>query len=87
MMAEARIDTLQESDLDSLSSLEDRILRAVEAVTALKRENAALLEKLQSAEQEAGKLSRELETARSDQRKVRERIEKLLNQIDAISGA
>jgi FtsZ-binding cell division protein ZapB len=86
-MAEARIDTLQESDLDSLSSLEDRVLRAVETVGALKRENAALVERLQSAEQEAGRLSRELEAAKSDQRKVRERIEKLLSQIDAISGA
>ena len=44
---------LQLEDTDTLSGLEDRILRAVQLVNKLKEENAELKERLASAESEA----------------------------------
>ena len=44
---------LQLEDTDTLSGLEDRILRAVQLVGKLKEENADLKERLASAEAEA----------------------------------
>jgi chromosome segregation ATPase len=44
---------LQLEDTDTLSGLEDRILRAVQLVGKLKEENAALKERLSAAESEA----------------------------------
>jgi chromosome segregation ATPase len=44
---------LQLEDTDTLSGLEDRILRAVQLVGKLKEENAALKERLAAAESEA----------------------------------
>jgi FtsZ-binding cell division protein ZapB len=44
---------LQLEDTDTLSGLEDRILRAVQLVNRLKEENAELKERLASAESEA----------------------------------
>jgi chromosome segregation ATPase len=44
---------LQLEDTDTLSGLEDRILRAVQLVGKLKEENAALKERLAAVESEA----------------------------------
>ena len=44
---------LQLEDTDTLSGLEDRILRAVQLVGKLKEENAALKDRLAAAESEA----------------------------------
>ena len=44
---------LQLEDTDTLSGLEDRILRAVQLVGRLKEENAELKERLEAAESEA----------------------------------
>jgi len=44
---------LQLEDTDTLSGLEDRILRAVQLVGRLKEENAALKDRLDAAESEA----------------------------------
>ena len=43
---------LQLEDTDTLSGLEDRILRAVQLVSKLKEENAALKERLAAVESE-----------------------------------
>ncbi len=86
---------------DSLSSLEERIRRAVELVAALRREKEELAGQLeaaraesQSAREAAGanhqqieKLEREVEELRAERATVRKRIEKLLSQMDQLSGA
>jgi FtsZ-binding cell division protein ZapB len=79
---------------DSFSVLEERIVQAVELVTRLRQEKeTAVAEKL-AALQEAGlakatleRLTSELESLRAEKRQVRSRIERLLGQIDQLSGA
>jgi FtsZ-binding cell division protein ZapB len=87
------------SELDSLASLEERILRAVELVAALRAERdaalsdlaearAALTElaSLKKAAAEAEQLHEEIEGVRAERKQVRVRIEKLLGQMDQLSG-
>lgn len=85
---------------DALASLEERILRAVELVSQLRKEKEAAEAKLQSvtAEQSATSktieelelentmLKEELATLRSERDHVRNRIEKLLSQMDSLAG-
>jgi FtsZ-binding cell division protein ZapB len=88
-----------ESDLDSLASLEERIRRAVELVSSLKAERDAALSALHEARatlaelapakkaaSEAAKLREEVEGLRAERKQVRVRIEKLLGQMDLLSG-
>ena len=98
---------LQLEDVDTLSGLEDRILRAVQLVGKLKEENAELKARLATAETEAQaavaartdaeealaafkanatKAERELETLQIERKQVKARIEKLLGQMDLLSG-
>ncbi len=98
---------LQLEDTDTLSGLEDRILRAVQLVGKLKEENAGLKERLAEAESEAslataarndadealagfkmnaGKADKELEVLQIERKQVKARIEKLLGQMDLLSG-
>ncbi|MBX5493863.1 MAG: cell division protein ZapB [Bryobacteraceae bacterium] len=86
-------------DLESLTSLEERILRTVELVSRLRETNeklqreleAALSEKAQAeqsakdAQEEAARISREMELLRAERKQVRTRIEKLLGQMDLLS--
>lgn len=95
-MAEARL-----AEEDSLASLEERIRRAVELVATLRREKEELVRQLdaarlecESARRAAGanteqteKLAREVEDLRAERATVRKRIEKLLGQMDQLSGA
>ena len=102
-------------ELDSLSSLEERITRAVELVSQLRHEKTALeaeLERVVSerdtaaidanaartdaaaarAEAEAIKAqmhraTKEVDDLRSERKHVRTRIEKLLGQMDLLSGS
>ena len=87
------------SELDSLASLEERILRAVELVSALRAERDAALSELlearaaltemaavKKAAAEADKLHDEIEGLRAERKQVRVRIEKLLGQMDQLSG-
>lgn len=92
---------IREEETDSLSSLEERINRAVELVTSLREENESLARKLEAitaerdaAREEAGQNGkhaqqavRELEDLRSERKQVRTRIEKLLGQMDLLSNA
>jgi FtsZ-binding cell division protein ZapB len=76
-----------QQELDALASLEERITRAVELVTSLRQENADLGAQLSSAIAERDSVRREIEELRSERKQVRARIEKLLAQVDLLSGA
>jgi FtsZ-binding cell division protein ZapB len=78
---------LQEAD--PLGILEDRIHRAVELVASLKAERDAALDQLAAAKKAAAEVSalrQELESLRAERKQVRVRIEKLLGQMDQVSG-
>ncbi len=78
---------------DSLASLEDRILRTVELVNALRAERDDAIAERDEARKAAGiaageaqKLRQEIEELRGERKQVRTRIEKLLGQMDLLSG-
>jgi FtsZ-binding cell division protein ZapB len=88
-----------ESELDSLASLEERIRRAVELVATLKEERDAALSDLAEARvamaelaplkksaAEAERLRQEVDGLKVERKQVRVRIEKLLGQMDQLSG-
>lgn len=91
---------IREEESDSLSSLEERINRAVELVMTLREENESLARKLEEvaserntareeavqAAKQAQQAIRELEDLRSERKQVRTRIEKLLGQMDLLSN-
>jgi len=68
-----------QQELDALASLEERITRAVELVITLRAEKANLEAQRDAAIQE-------LDELRSERKQVRTRIEKLLGQMDLLSG-
>ncbi len=72
---------------DSLSSLEDRIQRAVQLVGRLRQEREAAVEEAAQARREAALLADELKTLQAERKQVRSRIEKLLGQIDQLSAS
>jgi uncharacterized coiled-coil DUF342 family protein len=81
----------QESD--SLSSLEDRVQRAVQLVTRLRQEkDTALAEAAEAraqaadAQADADKLKQQVKTLEAERSEVRSRIERLLEQIDQLNG-
>jgi len=65
------------SEEDALASLEDRIRRTVELVSALRAERDAAVSESQT-------LRKELEGLRSERKQVRTRIEKLLEQMELL---
>ena len=78
-----------ESELDPLANLEERIRRAVDLVAELKAERDAALAELAPAKRaaaEAKKLRDEIDGLRAERNQVRVRIEKLLGQMDQLSG-
>lgn len=84
---------LLEDQIDSLATLEERIHQAIELVTRLRREkDAALAERdatareAASAREQATGLARELDSLRAERSQVRNRIEKLLGQIDTLGA-
>lgn len=90
-----------EQEIDSLSSLEERVVQAIQLVTRLRQEKDALsleiqeltsekeaaLKKLSASEAKSAEIAAEVEALRSERKQVRNRIEKLLGQIDQLSGA
>ena len=74
-------------ELDSLGHLEERITRAVELVTSLRVEKSGLESQLAAAIAERDSVRQELDELRSERKQVRTRIEKLLGQMDLLSGA
>ena len=75
-----------EFEPDSLSSLEERIQRAVQWVAQLRQEKDAAVEAAAEAKAEAERLATEVKTLQAERKQVRSRIEKLLGQIDQLSA-
>lgn len=81
MEAEAvQMEAVQEESIDTLASLEQRITRAVELISNLRRENEQLRQGLTATQQE-------LDDLRSERKQVKARIEKLLGQMDLVSAS
>lgn len=90
--------TARIEDTDSLTSLEERIHRAVELVGQLRKEKDALqklldetsadresdLKATASLREENATLQEELDSLKSERKQVRSRIEKLLGQMDVL---
>jgi hypothetical protein len=74
-----------EQETDSLSSLELRIQQAVQLVARLRAEKDAALEQTAASRSEAARLAEEVRTLQAERKQVRQRIEKLLGQIDQLS--
>lgn len=85
--------TREDEEVDSLASLEERITRAVELLTALKKQNEQLAQRVKIAEAErdaalsaSQRAAEEMESLKSERKQVRTRIEKLLGQMDLLSA-
>lgn len=72
---------------DALSSLEDRIQKAVQLVARLRQEKDAALREASEAQTEVARLADEVNALQDERRQVRSRIEKLLTTIDQLSAA
>jgi FtsZ-binding cell division protein ZapB len=82
------------SDQDSLASLEERIRRTVDLVNQLRLERDAAVAERDASRNAAGaamsdlqKLRQEIDELRGERKQVRTRIEKLLGQMDLLSGS
>ena len=84
-MAATQTTTLTE-DADALQSLEERILRAVDLVSQLRKEKDAVAKANEDLKAENTRLSEELDTLQSERKQVRSRIEKLLGQMDTLAS-
>ena len=73
-------------DIDSLGSLEQRIQQAIELVSRLRAEKTAAEEEAAEAKAETARLSEEVQALQAERKQVRQRIEKLLGQIDQLSA-
>ena len=76
-----------DQEQDSLSTLEERIQRAVQLVARLRQEKEAALEQAAEAKADAARLAEEVKALQQERKQVRNRIEKLLGQIDQLSGS
>jgi len=74
----------QESD--SLSSLEERIQRAVHLVARLRQEKEAAVAEAAEARAEMERMAEEVKALQTERKQVRGRIERLLEQIDELNG-
>ena len=72
---------------DSLSTLEERILRAVQSMVRLRQEREAAVQEAAEAKRAAALLADEVKTLQAERKQVRSRIEKLLGQIDQLSAS
>jgi FtsZ-binding cell division protein ZapB len=75
-----------ETETDSLGSLEERIQQAIQLVVRLRQEKDAALAEAAGAKAEAVRLAAEMKTLQTERKQVRARIEKLLGQIDQLSA-
>ena len=76
-----------ELENDSLSSLEDRIQRAVQLVGRLRQEREAAVAEAAETKRAAALMAEEVKTLQAERKQVRSRIEKLLGQIDQLSAS
>jgi predicted nucleic acid-binding Zn-ribbon protein len=73
-------------EIDSLGSLEERIHQAIQLVSRLRAEKQAAEEQAAKATEEAARLSDEVQALQTERKEVRQRIERLLGQIDQLSA-
>ena len=71
---------------DSLSSLEERIQRAVQLVARLRQEREAAVAEAAEARAETERLAEEVRALQAERKQVRGRVERLLEQIDELNG-
>jgi peptidoglycan hydrolase CwlO-like protein len=83
-MSQSMFPVPQESD--SLSSLEERIQRAIQLVTRLRQEKEAALAEVAKARADAQRMADELKSLQAERKQVRGRIERLLEQIDELNA-
>ena len=93
--------TARVEESDSLASLEERIVRAVQLVTELRKEKDSVQKKVDEAlaekaaavtaatelQEQVAALTEELESVRAERKQVRTRIEKLLGQMDLLGAS
>ena len=86
--------TVRMEESDSLASLEERIIRAVQLVSQLRQDKEAMQKLLSSAEgtiadlkTQNAQLGAEVDALQSERKQVRGRIEKLLGQMDLLSAS
>jgi len=75
-----------DQETDSLGSLEQRIQQAIDLVARLRNEKEAAEQRAAEARAEAARLADEVKTLQAERKQVRNRIEKLLGQIDQLSA-
>jgi hypothetical protein len=85
--AEPVVSPTVSTEADSLSSLEERIQRAVQLVARLRQEKQAALQEAAEARAEAARQAEVVKTLETDRKQVRARIERLLAQIDQVNNA
>lgn len=73
-------------EIDSLGSLEDRIQQAIQLVSRLRAEKEAAEERAAEAKADSERLAEEVQALQAERKQVRQRIEKLLGQIDQLSA-
>jgi len=76
-----------EQENDSLNSLEERVLRAVQLVASLRKERDAAVEEAAQSRAEIERLEAENQSLQTERKQVRTRIEKLLGQIDQLGAS
>ena len=76
---------LQETD--SLNSLEQRIQQAIQLVSRLRAEKDSAVEQAAQARAESARLAEDILALQEERKEVRQRIEKLLGQIDELGAA
>jgi len=76
-----------DQEQDSLSTLEERIQRAVQLVARLRQEKDAALAEAAEAKADSTRLAEEVKALQAERKQVRSRIEKLLGQIDQLSAS
>jgi FtsZ-binding cell division protein ZapB len=76
---------LQETD--SLNSLEQRIQQAIQLVSRLRAEKDSAVEQAAQARAESARLAEDILALQEERKEVRQRIEKLLGQIDELGAS
>ena len=69
-----------------MGSLEERIQQTVQLVARLRQERDAALKQTAEAKAEVARMAGEIKTLQAERKQVRTRIERLLGQIDQLSG-
>ena len=83
-MSQSMFPVPQESD--SLSSLEERIQRAIQLVARLRQEKEAAVAEAAEARADSQRMADELKSLQAERKQVRGRIERLLEQIDELNA-